>query len=116
MQVVTYLHTRFHRLVSGVRLAKLPDLESAVDKALTQVRRAIASGMETSDGSSARPQLEKLERELTAQRAFAAEHGSVDREWLQSTIRSVIEWIPDDDLTLIVALGAIARASPPGLS
>ena len=60
--------------------------------------------------------LAKLERELTAQRAYASEHGSVDRDWLQSTIRGVIEWVPDDDLTLIAALGGIARASPPALS
>lgn len=97
-------------------MAKLPELESAIDKALTQVRRAITHGMETSDGSTAGPQLEKLERELTAQRAYASEHGSVDREWLQSTIRSVIEWVPDDELTLVAALGAIARAAPSGLS
>ena len=97
-------------------MAKLPELESAIDKALTQVRLAIASGMETSDGSTAGPQLEKLERELTAQRAYAAERGSVDRDWLQSTIRWVIEWVPDDELTLVAALGAIARATPSGLS
>jgi len=116
MQVVTYLHTRFHEPVPGVHLGKLPELESAIDKALTQVRRAIAAGMETSDGSTAGPQLAKLERELTAQRAYASEHGSVDRDWLQSTIRGVIEWVPDDDLTLIAALGGIARSSPPALS
>jgi hypothetical protein len=97
-------------------LGTLPDLESAIDKALTQVRRAIASGMETTDGSSARPQLEKLERELAAQKGFVAKRGSVDREWLQTTIRWVVEWVPDDELTLVASLGAIARAAPPGLS
>jgi hypothetical protein len=97
-------------------LAKLADLESAIAKALKQVRRAIASGMETSDGGSARSHLEQLERELTAQRAYALEHGSVDRESLQTTIRRVIEWVPDDELTLVAALGAIARATPPALS
>jgi hypothetical protein len=116
MQVVTYLHTRFHKLVSGAHLAKLADLEGAIDKALTQVRRAIASGMETSEGGSARSRLEQLERELTAQRAYALEHGSVDRKSLQSTIRGVVEWVPDDELTLVAALGAVARAAPPGLS
>lgn len=113
MQVVTYLHSRFHEPVTGVLLAKLPDLESATDKALTQVRRAIASGMKTSDGSSARLQLERLERELTAQRVHASERGAVDREWLQSTIRWVSEWIPDDEITLVAALGGIVRAAPP---
>jgi hypothetical protein len=97
-------------------LAKLPDLEGAIDKALTQVRRAIASGMETSDGSSAKLQLERLEQELTAQRAYASQHGSIDREWFQKTIRWVVEWVPDDELTLIAALGRIVRAAPPGRS
>jgi hypothetical protein len=97
-------------------LAKLPDLESAIDKALTQVRRAIAAGMETSSGNSAQLQLEKLERELTAQRANASERGAVDREWLQTTIRWVIEWVPDDEMTLVAAMGSIARAIPPALS
>jgi len=99
-----------------VHLGTLPDLESAIDKALTQVRRALASGMETMDGSSARPQLETLERELAAQKAFVSKRGSVDREWLQTTIRWVIEWVPDDELTLVASLGAIARAAPPDLS
>ena len=36
-------------------MGTLPDLESAIDKALTQVRRAIASRMGTTDGSSTRP-------------------------------------------------------------
>lgn len=94
-------------------MANLPDLEGAIDKALTQVRRAIASGMETSDGGSARPQLERLERELTAQRAHASERGTVDREWFQKTVRWVVEWVPDDQLALIAALGRIVRAVPP---
>lgn len=94
-------------------MAKVTALESAIDKALTQVRRAIAVGMEASDGSSARLRLEKLERELTAQRAYASERGSIDREWFQKTIRWVVEWVPDEELTLIAALGRIVRAAPP---
>ena len=97
-------------------MAKLADLEAAIDKALTQVQRAVASGMKTADGGSAQPHLEQLERELAAQRSYAAEHGSIDRTSLQATIRRVIEWVPDEELTLVAALGAIARAAPPGLS
>jgi hypothetical protein len=89
------------------------DLQSAFDKALTLVRRSIASGLKASDGSSARPQLERLERELKDQRATALERGSVDREWLQKTVRWVVEWIPDDELKLVAALGQIVRAAPP---
>jgi hypothetical protein len=94
-------------------LAKPIELQHAFDKALTQVQRAIASGMEASDGSSALPRLEKLERELRGQRASSLERGSLDREWFQNTIRWVVEWIPDDELTLVAALGRIVRAAPP---
>jgi len=111
MQVVTYLHSRFHKHVSGGHLATPADLESAFDTALTQVQRSIASGMKTSDGSSARPQLERLERELRAQRANALERGSVDHEWVQKTVRWVVEWVPDNEITLIAALGRIVRVT-----
>jgi len=93
-------------------LAKPADLESAFDSALTRVQRSIASGMKTSDGSSALAQLEKLEEELRAQRANALERGALDREWFQKTVRWVVEWIPDDELTLVAALGQIVRAAP----
>jgi hypothetical protein len=68
--------------------------------------------MKTSGGSSARPQLERLEAELSQGRAKALELGIVDREWLQKTVREVIEWVPEKDLTLVAALGRIARAKP----
>ncbi len=93
-------------------MTKPTDLESAFNTALTQVRRSIASGMKTSDGSSARLQLEKLERELRAQRATSMERGTVDRNWLQKTVRWVVEWVPDTDITLLAALGRIGRAAP----
>jgi hypothetical protein len=93
-------------------LAKLADLESAFDTALTRVQRSIASGMKTADGSSALPNLEKLEQELRAQRKSALERGSLDREWFQRTVRWVVEWVPDDELTLVAALGRIVRAAP----
>jgi hypothetical protein len=94
-------------------LAKPADLESAFDTALTQVRRSISSGMKTSDGSSARPQLETLETELKREQVKALEQGVVDREWLQKTVRWVVEWVPDTNLTLVATLGRIVRAAPP---
>ena len=97
-------------------MAKPADLEGAIDKALTEVQRAIASGMKTSDGSLARPHLEKLERELRAQRAHVLERGSVDRDWFQKTVRWVVQWAPEDDLALVAALGGIVRAAPNALS
>jgi hypothetical protein len=72
--------------------------------------------MKTSSGSSAQPQLETLEKELTLERAKARELGIVDREWLQKTVRWVVEWVPDKELTLLAALGGIARSAPPALS
>jgi hypothetical protein len=93
-------------------LATLADLESAFDTALRHVHRSISSGMNTSGGSSARPQLETLESELRQARAKALELGIVDREWLQKTVRWVVEWVPDADLTLVAALGRIVRAVP----
>ena len=72
--------------------------------------------MKASDGSSALPLLEKLERDLRAHQANALERGSLDRDWLQKTVRWVVEWVPDDELKLVAALGGIARAAPTALS
>lgn len=94
-------------------MGKSDDLQVAFDAALTLVQRSIASGSKTSDGGSALPQLEKLERELRAQRASAVERGNVDRDWFRKTVRWVVEWVPDDELTLVAALGRIVRAAPP---
>jgi hypothetical protein len=97
-------------------LAKSRDLESAFDEALRHVRRSLAGNMNTIDGASARPQLEKLEQELRVQRAAALERGAVNREWFEKTVRWVVEWLPDTELTLIAALGRIVRVQPPALS
>jgi hypothetical protein len=67
--------------------------------------------LKTIDGDSARPQLEKLERELTVQRDQARNRGTVDRDWFQQTVRWVTEWVPDAEITLIAALGRIVRAA-----
>ncbi|HET9635121.1 MAG TPA: hypothetical protein VFP26_04255 [Gemmatimonadaceae bacterium] len=40
------------------------------------------------------------------------QRGSVDKDWFQKTVRWVVEWAPENDLTLIAALGGIARARP----
>ncbi|MDP9202980.1 MAG: hypothetical protein M3P26_13770 [Gemmatimonadota bacterium] len=92
------------------------ELEKAFDAALAQVERLLANGMQTGEGASARPQLEKLEKELRRECANALERGTVDREWLQKTVRWVVEWVPDNELTLVAGLGRIVRAGPPALS
>ena len=92
------------------------ELEVAFNAALTHVERSLAAGLKTMDGDPARPQLEKLERELRVQRDEALERGFVDRDWFQQTVRWVTEWVPDTEITLIAALGRIVRVVPPALS
>ncbi len=92
-------------------MPKTQELEVAFDAALTHVERSLSAGLKTIDGDSARPQLEKLERELTVQRDQARNRGTVDRDWFQQTVRWVTEWVPDAEITLIAALGRIVRAA-----
>jgi hypothetical protein len=105
----------FHNPVSEGDLAKTHDLEVAFDEALRQVERSLAGGLETNDGDSARSQLEKLERELRRERDHALIRGHVDREWFTQTVRWVTEWVPETEITLIAALGRIARANTPSV-
>ncbi|MFL5567227.1 MAG: hypothetical protein ACJ79B_06030 [Gemmatimonadaceae bacterium] len=91
------------------------DLQRAFDAALDQVERCLISGMKKADGGSARPQLERLRKELQAECANAIERRAVDREWFQRTVRWVVEWVPDSELTLVASLGEIVRASTPPL-
>jgi hypothetical protein len=91
-----------------------PELTAALDTALRQVDRALAADMRTRTGSSARPQLEQLRAELRARRADADRAIAVDAEWLRETVRGVVAWAPESELTLVAALGAIARASGRG--
>jgi predicted Ser/Thr protein kinase len=93
-----------------------PQLQLAFDLALARVERLLGSNMKTAKGISARSQLEKLEKELKKERALALERQTVDREWLQRTVRWVVEWIPDNELALVAALGAIVRAAPSSTS
>lgn len=61
-------------------------------------------------------QLGQLEFRLKAERAKALERGAVDPDWVRMTVRWVVEWVPESDLTIIAALGRIARLAPGGLS
>jgi len=89
------------------------ELETAFDAALAQITRLLATEMKTMDGTPALPRLEKLEKELKRERVNALGRGSVDREWFQKTVRWLVEWVPEDDVTLVAALGRIVRAAPP---
>jgi hypothetical protein len=92
-----------------------PQLQLAFDLALARVERLLANEMKTVKGVSARPQLEKLEKELKHERTLALQRETVDRVWLQRTVRWVVEWVPDKELALLAALGAIVRAAPADL-
>jgi hypothetical protein len=87
-----------------------PELESAFNAAIGQVAKCIRAQMPAIGGESAEPYLRKLEAELKTQRAFAVESGTMDREWFQTTVRWLVEWVPETELALIAALGRIARA------
>ena len=95
---------------------KQQELEKAFDAAVEKAEKLLRTDIKTVDGASARPQLEELVKELKRERANSITRGFVDRQWFQKTLRSVVEWIPDDELTLVAALGAIVRAAPGPLS
>jgi hypothetical protein len=61
--------------------------------------------MHTARGEPAAPQLEQLRAGLLAM----ANRGAVDSDELRRMIRSVADWAPEDDVTLLGSLGAIAR-------
>lgn len=82
------------------------ELDSAIDAAVRAVEKALASEMQTADGESAAPRLEKLYADLLAMR----DQSVVDSDKLRHMIRSVANWAPEDDVTLLSSLGAIARA------
>ena len=90
------------------------ELGAAFDAAIAQVQKCAKAGMKTVGGQAAAPYLEQLEEELKAERAKALERRHVDREWFQKTVRWLVEWVPETELTLIAALGRIARVPPSG--
>ena len=93
-------------------MANKSELESAFNAAIAQTRIRAETGMKTASGDDARPHLEKLQQDLLGERENAVATGSIDREWLQKTVRWVADWAPESDLTLIAALGRIARLAP----
>ena len=64
------------------------------------------------DGTSAVANLNRLEHDLVDERSRALERGVMDKDWFQKTVRWLVEWIPETELTLIAAFGRIARAQP----
>jgi len=97
-------------------MATAAEIESVFDEALRLANKALSGALETIDVEEARPKLEALAAELLAERDRAVQRGSVDREWIQKTVRWMVEWVPDSDLTLIAAIGRIARLTPTAVS
>ncbi len=81
-------------------------LGPAIDAAVRAVDEALAGEMQTADGEQAAPHLERLRVRLLAMR----DRGTVDPDELRHMIRSVTKWAPEDDVSLLASLGAIARA------
>ena len=92
------------------------EIETAFDAALDQVTRAATTGLLVPDGRSVLEQLGQLEFRLRTERAKVLKRGTIDRDWVQKTVRWVVEWMPESNLTIIAALGRIARIRPTGLS
>jgi len=69
--------------------------------------------MKTGGGEPAAFYLKALERDLKGERGRALERGAVDHEWFQRTVRSLADWMPETELSLIAALGRIIRTGPP---
>ena len=87
-----------------------PGLLEAFDQAIAAVRRLEATGLRTTSGGPATPELGRLLGELVARRAEVAAGAPFDPAWAGRTVRWVAEWLPDRELPLLARLGRIARA------
>ena len=85
-------------------------LRTAIDAAVRAVDKAIANEMRAADGAPAAPRLERLRGDLLAMRA----RGAASAPELRAMIRDVAGWAPEDDVSLLGALGGIARAEGGG--
>ena len=118
MQAGTCLHRRFHLFVTlwstlySAIMASTKEIETAFNAAIDQVQRIAATGLKTPEGRPVVEQLGQLEFRLRNERAKAIEQDAVSAEWVQRTIRWVVEWMPESELTVIAALGRIARLAP----
>jgi hypothetical protein len=83
------------------------DVTHAIDAAVRAADKAMAGDMQTLDGRPAAQHLERLKQDLLAMR----ERGAVGAEELRTMIRDVASWAPEDDVSLLSALGVIARAN-----
>jgi hypothetical protein len=85
-------------------MVSAPSLAGAFAAALRAVERRL------SDGGEHAVKLAQLRDALHAERDAALARGAPDPAWVRRIVRDVAAWAPDDDLTLLAALGGIARA------
>lgn len=88
------------------------ELLRAFDRAIGQVTRLQREGLETAAGRPAVEELARLRADLEAHRAQANRGDAFDRDWAGGVVRWMAEWLPDSELPLLAALGAIVRAAP----
>ena len=86
------------------------ELRAAINAALRTIDKALAGDMQTARGEPAGSQLERLRARLLTMR----NRGAVDADELRHMIRSVATWAPQDDVSLLSSLGAIARVRGSG--
>lgn len=89
------------------------DVVATLDAVSRQIDRARAAGMRTLRGDDAAHELDMLQAEIARQRELVEHGNGVDAAWLRETIRWVATWAPETDLTLLGALGLLARRVSP---
>lgn len=91
-----------------------PDVSpaNAFEQLLRTIDRALRGRMRTIAGDDASARLQSLREEVTAHRERVRGGGSVDGDWIRRTIREVAGWAPESDVSLLAALGAVARCAP----
>jgi hypothetical protein len=90
-------------------MAAVPSPLAALDSLLDVIDRALRAGMRTLGGDDAGPRLRALRAEVATQRETLRAGGALDAEWIRTTIRGVATWAPESDVSLLGALGALAR-------
>jgi hypothetical protein len=87
----------------------MTELATAFDRAIQAIERAQSAGMLTLGGKPATQQLGKLHADILSHRDECVARGVVDAEWIRGLVRSVADWAPESDVSLLSTLGAIAR-------
>ena len=91
----------------------MPDESSlfvSIDRALAVVRGFRSARLVRQDGLPATDDLRQLAAELQHLRVVVRAGGRIDPAWMAELIRGAAAWLPESDIAILAALGAIARA------